>query len=313
MPIIYLHIGRGKTGTTAIQRYMGAAHASLLEQGVHYVLAGGGARGSGHQDFAKSFIRELPDYMTPPRRPETAREAVAEEILRSAAGHFVLSAENLELADLGDIRRYFDGLSESFIIKIVYFVRSQDELAESEYNQMVKLKREVRPFAEYLASELEGYEFNVTAARWEEYFGLENMICRVYDGGRGDVVTQFLACLPLPESGPSLRSAEDVRGVNASVGIKACIAARILNAVRLDDRQRLYDAVVAGLADDDVPALWFDSREARIFRQRFAAGNRAFTGRYSALECDDLGGRRYSDECRDEIRSRIRALKLDSL
>jgi len=310
MPTIYLHIGRGKTGTTALQRYMAAAQETMLAAGVHYVRAAGGGRGSGHQDFAKSFIRDLPRYMTPPRRPEAAREAVADEIRRSAADHIVLSSENFELADSGDVRRYFARLLGSYRITIIYLVRSQDELAESEYNQMLKLKREVRSFADYLENELEGYDYNAVAGRWERYFGRENMICGIYDAARSDIVSQFLASLPVDLCAGQR---EAISGVNASIGIKACIAARILNTLGLDDRQRLYDLVLEGLADNDIPALWFDSDQARRFRQRFAASNKAFTGRYVGPEHEDLRGRRYTDERRDEIRARIRALKLDSL
>jgi len=314
LPTVYLHIGRGKTGTTALQRYMASVADSLAAQGIHYVRAGGGARGSGHQDFAKSFIRNLPDYMTPPSQPDAARRSVAGEIAHCGAEHIVLSSENFELADPGILRDFFCSLPLSYDVKVIYFARSQDELAESEYNQMVRVKGENRSFKEYAISYISEYDYSSILSPWTQEFGAENIICKIYDGVRSNIVSQFMECMPivLSQSLDARILAPNGAGINASVGLRALVFARILNGIDLGDRFKFYETIFRGLVDHDIPALLFDSSEARQFREQFAASNKVFTRQYMGRELADLGGRRYTDEQRDAIRSRIKAIKLDS-
>ena len=68
------------------------------------------------------------------------------------------------------------------------------------------------------------------------------------------------------------------------------------------------NALARRLAPTDVPALLLSAEEARRLRAGFADSNRAFTARYLGEARDDLGGRRFSDEERDEVRRRIEAL-----
>ena len=68
MKTIYFHIGLGKTGTTYIQQLMGNNYDFFLSHGLNYISSGGGSKGSGHQQFAKSFIEKLPNYMVPPKK-----------------------------------------------------------------------------------------------------------------------------------------------------------------------------------------------------------------------------------------------------
>ena len=85
----------------------------------------------------------------------------------------------------------------------------------------------------------------------------------------------------------------------------------MLNSVEVERRGPLYDLIFRSLAAKDFPALYFNSDEAREFRESFADTNRAITGRFSGAEKADLGGRRYSDFERDAIRRQIEELRLD--
>lgn len=310
MRTIYLHIGRGKTGTTLIQRHLSRVRAALREQGVHYVLAG--ESGAGHQELAKSFIVAPPAVMIPAADPAATRSATLAEIAASDARTFLISSENFPLADVAAVAGFFGSLPGETTLRIILFARSQDELAESEYNQMVKLKRETRRFEDYATGALEGSDFFEEAMRWERALGEGCMTCRIYDGARRDVIDDFIGCIPelRPDLLPAAGGDDSGDYANASIGIKALVAARILNEVELASRPPLYRELFAGLAGRDLPALLFDSRQARAFRERFAESNRAFTARYLDGARDDLGGRRYSDEERDAIRAEIEALKL---
>jgi len=117
---IYLHIGRGKTGTTTIQKYLATNRTHLLNAGVHYILADDGGRGDGHQDFAKSFITNKPDYMVPATEPEKIRAQIHDEIIQSQSDSIVISSENFPLANTKEVKEYFSSLPGTFTIKIIF-------------------------------------------------------------------------------------------------------------------------------------------------------------------------------------------------
>jgi hypothetical protein len=309
MKDIYLHIGRGKTGTTLIQAQMSQSRAELKDLGLHYVVADDAGRGVGHQQFAKSFIADLPPYMTPPVEPARVREAVREEICEAGDEVIVMSSENFPLADIPALARYFADLPVANRVKVVFFVRTQDEVAESEYNQMVKLKRETRPFRDYIEQALDGVEYFEEARRWEACFGRENIICRVYDGARRDVVRQFLSCLPVPQAALDAMPIGDLRARgNASIGLKALAATRLLNMIEMEGREALYQGLFDRFAESDPPAVLFSAEGARAFRARFSTSNARFSQRYLDHCVTELPGRRYCDADRDALCQAARAL-----
>ncbi|MFZ5964888.1 hypothetical protein ACOXXX_18240 [Thalassococcus sp. BH17M4-6] len=312
MKTLYLHIGRGKTGTTAQQAYLGRNRDALLAAGVDYLLAGDRGRGVGHQAFAKSFITDMPGIMIPARDPAGIREQTAAEICASPAPAILLSSENLPLANLGDLRAWFDALPVRLRFEVIFLVRSQDELAESEYNQMVKLKRETRSVDAYAAT-MEGADYDAECTAWRDRFGADAIHARVYDASAGDAVAQFLSCLPV--SGlPAPDPAGDAAYANRSVGARALLAARLLNGIEIEGRESLYRKLFAGFeAAGDLPAVLLDAAQARAIRADFAESNRRFARSFldpahAACQTGDLGGRRHDDATRDRLFAQVQAL-----
>ncbi|MFW2542764.1 hypothetical protein ACN2XU_08990 [Primorskyibacter sp. 2E107] len=312
MRTLYLHIGRGKTGTTAIQRYCATQRDALLAAGVDYLMTGDMGRGHGHQSLAKGFIADVPGYMIPANNPEQVRTDTAAEIAASAAPNILLSSENFPLADIARVRDWIGTLPDIAAVKVIFFVRSQDELAESEYNQMVKLKGEARSLADYAAA-LEGADYMHESRGWAEAFGAENLICRVFDAS-GGVLTGFLECLPvdpaaLPE--PTRGNPTDAAAyANKSLGAKALGTALLLNRIEIAERLSLYRDLFARFEGQDIPAVLMSSAEARALRARFAASNAAFSETYLGTRCEDLGGRRYDDATRDALFAQVKALNI---
>lgn len=307
MKRLYLHIGRGKTGTTAIQAFLSRNRATLEPRGVHYIYAGEWDLGIGHQAFAKSFVTDPPDFMKPPRNPEAVRAAIAAEVAASRAPSILLSSENLTLADPTSLASFAEecGIED---VRVIFFGRSQDEVAESQYNQLVKLCRYEMPFADYLATEMGEVDYSAMLDPWAATFGPERIIARIYDAGGQTVIDDFLSCLPLRDSGdPFDRTRGDD---NESVGFLALQIYRKLNGFELDEqeRQALYGALHEALRSRDVPALLFSAADAQSYRDRFRDSNRRFLREYLNRDGDDLGGRRYSDAERDEVWARIKAL-----
>lgn len=308
MKTVFLHIGLGKTGTTSIQRHLARDTERLLASGIHYVQCGGGERGTGHQQFAKSFVKSIPDYMIPVREPERVREAVFEEVLSSQQAKIVMSSENFSLADPAEIRRQFEALPVTCQFKVILFVRSQDELAESEYNQLVKVRAERRTFEQFLEEDFLG-DFYGLARRWEKVFGQSSLICSVYDGRRRSVIEDFLHCLGLAVK---TRGGTAGPAPNRSLGYLALLMKRGLNHLSAEDNRPVHYELPQHVRDAldpvDLPAILFNSEHARRIRGRFTGSNRRLTQRYLGREVIDLGGRRFTDEERDSLFGQCRQL-----
>jgi hypothetical protein len=312
MRTLYLHIGRGKTGTSSIQRFLAANRERLLAEGCHYVRAGDLAGDRGHKPFAYGFIDEPPSYLREPGGVEQALAEVATEIGASSAPCVLLSSENFTLCNPERLRAFFEAKAPDLGVKVVFFARSQDELVESQYNQLVKTAGMRLSFAEYLDSGPEELDFSELLRPWAKVFGSENIIARVYDASSDQVLDQFLACLPLRSFGPLPGRAPE-ETVNAQVGYLCAETYRVLNGHELGSRKTAYRAIHELLRANDLPALYFDAAEARAYRERFAATNAAFIRNYLGGSGADLGGRRYPDEERDRIRAAIKRMRLPAL
>ena len=303
---LYLHIGRGKTGTTAIQRFLSTHRESLRARGVHYVEADDTAQ-MGHQNFAKSFIKQPPSYMEMPPNLERSREAVRSELVNSASNIALISSENLTLVDLSELAKFVRRALGPVGVKIIFFARSQDELAESQYNQMVKLARCAKTFEEYVEHELDELDFAALLIPWAGQFGSDNVIARVFNAAGNRLIEDFLACLPLSGNDPDWQKDAPIH--NPSVGYLAGELFRSLNRFEFPKQRKLYEQLNEIIKPVDLPPVYFNSAGARAFRHRFQASNEVFLRQYLGRDGDDLGGRKFSDEERDRIFEQIKALQ----
>ena len=304
MKTVYLHIGVGKTGTTTIQKFLGQNHLDLLEHGIHYIQSSGGAQGTGHQNFAKSFISQVPSYMQKPVNDNaSAREAIEEEIKTCKEKVILISSENFQLADPKKVKIFFDNFGEGLQCKIILFVRSQDELAESEYNQIIKVRKEKRTFYSYVKSEFDG-DFMELAYRWEKAFGKNNIICKVYNAKDHTALSDFFTCLS--------ENLNQFRGVkklieetsNRSLGYAQMMIKRMLNILQPGETNNEHVELPHNIHEIfkaiDIPPLLMGSKEAKKFRDLYKKSNKKFNKRYIGTRSSELGGKRYSDDERNQ-------------
>jgi len=303
---IYLHIGRGKTGTTALRRHFAKHTETLARHGICYPMAAGAAQGYGHDTFGKAFITERPFYMKPPHNAKQELQALAEEIRATDLPKILLLSEQLEMADPVRVRQFLDSLGKRFEYRIVFFLRSQDELVESEFNQLVRFSSKAGALAEY-ANTLFNGDFHATATAWADVFGQGALSCPVYDARSPRVLAQLMQALGAEAA---LADLPELPVSNRSVSFQALTAIRLLYHIDLADRAALHRQILDGPVAAHLPALYFDARDAAAFRARYGASNRALA-RFMGHETEDLGGRRYIDTERDEIRRAILDLRLD--
>ena len=176
---------------------------------------------------------------------------------------------------------------------------------------MIKVRKLTLSFSEYRKNEFDG-DFLSLGLKWEQVFGKDNLICRIFDAGRNTVIEEFLSCLPVESPLVSHLKSELPDSMNVSLGFAALTVKRMFNTLRRGACDSTLDVIPHELVelfqDIDIPAILMNSKEAGRFRKRYKKINRMFSERYLGKSMSDLGGRRYSDAERDDLYRQCKAL-----
>ena len=143
-PQFYLHIGHGKTGTSAIQSAFAIAQEDLLKNGIEYPIQ------NTDREKASQFAITSGNWNHNPKE-SLAQELIRRSRERNNNNSILLSSESLfwRLDDL-----FEDGMQElkDLNLHILLAVREIEEMLSSEYQQRVKRHGEKRPFEQFLRS-----------------------------------------------------------------------------------------------------------------------------------------------------------------
>lgn len=189
---IWLHIGHGKTGTTAIQWALHERSRVLGD--VIYPVRG---RQQGQEAHHNLFPLKGNAY---DRRVVDELQAIAAESM-DAEKPVVISSEHLCHATPAKVRQIVRNLA-GHDLRVVYYVRRQDDLMESSFRQ----RQCHQPGAwvdpgEYMARFVRGFDFDDRIEPWRQALGDRAIVAHLYHPeivGR-DVVTHFERILGLPE------------------------------------------------------------------------------------------------------------------
>jgi|GEM_PF-583562 len=224
---IYLHIGYHKTGTTAIQQSLYNHHELLKEQGYFYPIMGGKI---GHHNIAWEL-----QSMWKFSASEGNLQDLLVEIKQNPNSSVIISSERLSRLTRDQIEK----LAHAFMnydVKVIVYLRRQDQLLQSIWSQTVKNGKEKRSFAIWLDEMVFNYaednpayknsehklNYSLTITEWAEVFGEENIRVRVYDKLIKNILKDFLtACdmqdmswVPEPDRNnvsPSIKTLETIR------------------------------------------------------------------------------------------------------
>ena len=143
-PQFYLHIGHGKTGTSAIQSAFAIAQEDLLKNGIEYPIQ------NTDREKASQFAITSGNWNHNPKET-LAQELIRRSQERNNNNSILLSSESLfwRLDDL-----FEDGMQElkDLNLHVLLAVREIEEMLSSEYQQRVKRHGEKRPFEQFLRS-----------------------------------------------------------------------------------------------------------------------------------------------------------------
>lgn len=201
-----LHIGRPKTGSSAVQRFLWDNKDSLLEKGVLYPQQVMHHRAS--HKLALVFQTYLPAHrVVADQSPKAVYDSMYAEAGAKNANRIIASSENLFLVDPGEIRHLLD---PQWKVRVVCYVRRQDHVLASSFVQEVKtgsidIDTDKRKYV-FSRERLAWLDYQRVLAKWENAFGRDSIEVRVYhDGDPGwSIFEDFIEMLDLPLDGLNL-------------------------------------------------------------------------------------------------------------
>jgi hypothetical protein len=173
---LYVHIGAHKTGTSALQDFLSSNRKILETKGYLY---------PGQKPAHHEMVKDIVALATPGagKKPAPSLRKYLDEISKSDLNTVILSSEEFE--GLGDrvtlLKKIIDN---KFAIKIIFYVRRQDDRIESMYNQRVRQEgvRLDKPFTAFIGNGyFRGLDYYQVLLPWCQAFGKENIIVRCYE------------------------------------------------------------------------------------------------------------------------------------
>lgn len=226
---VYLHVGMPKTATTALQNFLPLNNTLLNSKGFDYPEMP--FRFDGISMYRNGHF--LTFWNTRRKHPEWAKGLEIVESSFRKYPNVILSDESLWSRQR--IEKFWHNIKRAFrkmdvSIRVIVYLRRQDEQLESHWNQKVKNFTVSLPltFDEYIASGRYTYmpfEYDKALDRIAARIGKDNLIVRVYDRRQfvgGSIFSDFLDALGLELSDEfeSLPYTSNVRLPNNAVEIK---------------------------------------------------------------------------------------------
>jgi hypothetical protein len=180
-PILYLHIGMPKTGTTALQNFFSINREMLQSHGIHYPLNDVWYMAHHRLGWALNNV-QADGYHVDLESPEKEWS----NILGENRGRTLISTETLSKCTCQSIQKVKGFVSE-YRVKVIIYLRRQDTLVCSQVNQMTKHGSFVWPSSSDI---IQANNSQKIIQSWADVFGKENVIVRPYEKGQfyGDAI-----------------------------------------------------------------------------------------------------------------------------
>lgn len=237
---VYIHVGMPKTGTSSIQNFIVINEDILSKKyNLYYPKFGRWEDGSHHEiAFAVSSNpyremkqgAELLEYLS----------ILEKEIDDSACENVLLSSECFHLYSNRDIVNKFKA---KYNVRLICYIRRQDEYLESIYSQNVrdtilKEKREFEDFKEFFKDSL---FYSKMMKKWEVLVDKKDIIIRVYDKNKlinQNVVDDFMNIFSIAIDSNFNKQATFL---NNSFNLKITLYKLMLNNVVFSQDRRIVD------------------------------------------------------------------------
>jgi hypothetical protein len=299
LPDLILHIGQSKTGTSSIQRVLGARREALAKVGVCYPLSPGWAN---HGLLPASLVPveqlghfhpNVWDGMAPAARLARFRADFARELAAMPADTrlLLISAEQMSgLLDSPERVGALRDLLAPFVgsVRVVMYLRRQDSHYASGYTQALRVGHVGPPVLPKAGpAQRRDYDYAAILDLWASVFGEAAVTPRIFEPEslkNRDVVDDFLdLCgidLDVPKDDPDRQS--NLSLTPGGIDLVRAMAEKLGAAPGgLNGSSPLWRRFVQG-ANDHLPGRGWkpDAAEARDFLARYAEVNEAVRKRW---------------------------------
>lgn len=323
---LVVHIGTGKTGTSSLQFFMRDNRDRLLELGHLYPRSPGGARHGRLSLFVKSDeeVLSAPNWSRqkesdPAGFRKAFRRRLFSEIEASGVSRVILSDEVLYGCSdpaLQRLREFTGRIARS--LRLVVYLRRQDDQMVSRYQQMVKTG-EVRRLAEWAQQDMARiYDYHARLRTWSRLLEPTEFVVRRFERDRfvdGSLHQDFLDAVGVDVRADEL---EQVPDRNESLDAESVEFLRLVNLHRVEneaarvgviDNRKLVRQLaeastgsVITLPDrvlDEFMGLWAEANRAvarefvgdetgELFRMPRRSGNTTTEQRFDPGRLDDF-------------------------
>ncbi|MCM1105439.1 MAG: aliphatic sulfonate ABC transporter substrate-binding protein [Blautia sp.] len=292
MNTLYLHIGTPKTATSSIQRFLQMNSKTLETLGFCFPPSPAKYPDKNASRNAHFLIGKLYDK-------DGERDKEAEKEARAAGmqqlhtclqkfGNVILSDEALWHASTYQKKTLFqelvaDAQSCQYQIKVIVYLRRQDQFLVSRWSQAVKATlAESLPFPEYMEATLQKekriYDYAWKLKKLAKELGEENLIVRRFepsDWKDGSILSDFLDCLGLPSVSDF---AFPEKFSNAGLRGNTCEIKRIINkdeSFSTEEKTYLGNILrqLSDASDSLYPSSMLSVQETRELLQNYENGN----------------------------------------
>ena len=289
MATVYIHIGAPKTATSTLQSVFASNYDTFLKNGVLYPR--NFRNGDAHHLLVCDLIEKyqgirMPDVWYGQRaRGESWAALIAEIASHGSNIDSVILSSELFFGQSTSIRSMLDDVVthlHGHEVRIIAYLRRQDQLYSSFYNQDVKGVRQWSGSAYefYQTHQIFQQDYHSLLAVWSEVFGSKHIIVRPFEPEQwvnGDIVQDFcVAANTVP-----LRSG--YKDSNLSLGINQLYIKRCLNKVGFDKKDNEEILRVLRKVGPEAPAeagSYVHRALYRHYRTEWLRANQALSADY---------------------------------
>lgn len=306
MKTLYVHIGLPKTATTSIQRLCVDNRSVLEKKGYCYPdfpYRYKGLSPNRNALFLASAYYDENGVRQTEREDEIVQEGLytIQELFQKF-DNIILSDEGIWFSALGRRTAIWHELKDAaekgnYTVKIIVYLRRQDEHIESRWNQRVKhdhIKTNDITWTEFIDENSSEARFMTMYVDYdgglqniENVIGKENIIVRRFNRKHfigGSIQADFLHAIGL-ELTDEFQLEDKTQHLNLRLSGNTPEIKRIINSIPdldLQENRRFEEIMLAcsPLSGEEYPCNMFSAEEAAAFVQRYADGNQKIADRY---------------------------------
>ena len=185
---LYVHIGMGKTGTTALQNFFWENRKVLSRHDLCYPARG--IMSGAHHLLSPHVPRFLEDQWS-----FESVDQWAPELAQTGESRILLSSELMAWADEASARRFCAQVSAHFDLYVVIYLRRQDSIIMASYNQQIKAGPQRRRIDLIYQKQIEKFDYRKVLAPWADSLEPGKLIVRPYEKQQffaGDIRRDFM-------------------------------------------------------------------------------------------------------------------------